>query len=147
LAGEPLIFSTMPQSIRTHILLADDDPEDQELLKEALVQKEPDLDITSVWDGREALSYLESCPDNALPCLILLDYKMPVLNGAEVLESLGRNPRLASIPKVVWSTSNQKEYVDNCITKGASQFFTKPNSQSELKVIADSLLLLCHRGG
>ncbi|HXB91698.1 MAG TPA: response regulator [Puia sp.] len=135
----------MTESIRTHILLADDDPEDQELLKEALAQKEPDLDITSVWDGQEVLSYLGSCPDNALPCLILLDYKMPVLNGAEVLESLCRDPRLASIPKVVWSSSNQKEYVDNCITNGALQFFIKPNSQNELKKIADLLLVLCHR--
>jgi CheY-like chemotaxis protein len=130
-----------------HILLADDDPEDQELLKEALAQKEPDLDVTSVWDGQEALSWLGSCPDNALPCLILLDYKMPVLNGAEVLESLSRDPRLAPIPKVVWSTSNQKEYIDNCITKGALQYFTKPNSQNELKKIADSILVLCHRDG
>jgi CheY-like chemotaxis protein len=131
----------------TYILLADDDHEDQELLKEALLQEDPHTDVASVWNGQEIFSYLETCAQKSLPCLILLDYKMPVLNGPEVLDRLGQNPRYASIPKAVWSTSSQQEYIDKCIGKGAIQFFIKPNNPSELTRIASRLLSLCHHSG
>ncbi len=129
----------------THILLADDDPEDQELLKEALMQKQPNTDVASVWNGQELLSYLETCPDETLPCLILLDYKMPVLNGPEALDRLKDDTSYASIPKDVWSTSSQQQYVDTCLGKGATRFFTKPNNPGDLHKIATQLLALCHR--
>lgn len=129
----------------THILLADDDHEDQELLKEAILQEHPNTDVASVWNGQELFSYLETCPDETLPCLILLDYKMPVLNGPEALDRLRDDPRYASIPKVVWSTSSQQQYVDTCLQKGAARFFTKPNNPADLHEIATQILALCHR--
>jgi CheY-like chemotaxis protein len=131
----------------TYILLADDDEEDQDLLKEALIQENPTAGIASVWNGQEVFSFLESCPEDSLPCLILLDYKMPMLNGPEVLDRLGGNPRYSSIPKAVWSTSSQQEYIDKCLGKGALQFFVKPNNPSELHKIANRLLSLCENFG
>jgi CheY-like chemotaxis protein len=137
----------MTHSTTAYILLADDDDEDQELLKEALSEQDPDTDVASVWNGQEVFSYLETCPDSSLPCLILLDYKMPVLNGPEVLDRLGMDPRYATIPKAVWSTSSQQEYIDRCLGKGATQFFIKPNNPSDLQKIANQLLSLCHHSG
>lgn len=129
----------------THILLADDDGEDQELLKEALHADAPDAEVAIVWNGAEAVSYLSGCSEAALPDVIVLDYKMPVLNGAEVLEHLVGNERYARIPKIVWSSSNQQEYIDRCIRSGAALFVTKPNDMRELKKITDKILSLCGR--
>jgi CheY-like chemotaxis protein len=59
------------------ILVADDDPEDQEILKEYLLGENPALSIYCVYNGREALSTLNSLPGHELPSLIILDYKSP----------------------------------------------------------------------
>jgi CheY-like chemotaxis protein len=129
--------------MNTYILMADDDDEDQELLKEALRQEDPQTDFAGVNNGQEIFTYLETCADDSLPCLILLDYKMPGLSGPEVLDLLGQDPRYAPIPKAVWSTSSQREYVDICLEKGATRFFIKPNNPFDLHKIANELLALC----
>ena len=123
-----------------HILLADDDDEDQELIRDAIMAEAPGARVTAVGNGEQVISYLEG--RQSLPSLIVLDYKMPLLNGAETLERLGGDTRYASIPVVVWSTSNQKEYIDICLQKGALRFFTKPNDPRELKTIIADLLTI-----
>ena len=123
-----------------HILLADDDYEDQELIRDAILAEAPGARVTAVGNGEQVISYLEE--SQPLPSLIVLDYKMPLLNGAETLERLGGDTRYASIPVVVWSTSNRKEYMDICLEKGALRFFTKPNDPRELKAIVADLLPL-----
>ena len=126
-----------------NILIADDDPEDQDLLIEALLHQSPDMIVKSVWNGQEVLSYLASCPDMELPSLLLLDFKMPVLNAVEVLEQLREDARYLPIPKVVWSTSNRPEYIDSCLQMGALTYFIKPNDPNELSNITGKVLSLC----
>ena len=128
------------QSSSLHILLADDDEDDQELIRDAIIAEAPGTDIALVGNGEQALSYLEA--HELLPDLIVLDYKMPLLNGVETLERLGGDIRYSSIPVVVWSTSNRQEYIDICLEKGAAQFFTKPNDPQELRRMITSLLSL-----
>ena len=130
----------MSQPSSLHILLADDDEEDQELIRDAIIAEAPGTHITLVGNGVQALSYLEA--NELLPGLIVLDYKMPLLNGVETLERLGGDTRYSSIPVVVWSTSNRQEYIDICLEKGAAQFFTKPNDPRELRHMVTSLLSL-----
>lgn len=126
-----------------NILIADDDPEDQDLLIEALLDQSPDVVVKSVWNGQEVLSYLSSCPDRDLPSLLVLDFKMPILNAVEVLEQLREDARYLPIPKVVWSTSNQPEYINSCLEMGAVLYFTKPNDPKELSNITGKVLSLC----
>ncbi len=121
-----------------HILLADDDEEDQELITEAIIETAPGARVTAVGNGEQVFSYLEG--RQPLPSLIVLDYKMPLLNGVETLDRLGGDTRYASIPVVVWSTSNRQEYIDICLAKGAARFFTKPNDPQELRRIIATLL-------
>jgi CheY-like chemotaxis protein len=121
-----------------HILLADDDEEDQELIRDAIIAEAPDTHVTLVGNGEQALAYLAA--HEPLPGLIVLDYKMPILNGVETLDRLGGDSRYSSIPVVVWSTSNRQEYIDICLEKGAAQFFTKPNDPRELRHLITSLL-------
>lgn len=122
------------------IFLADDDPEDQEILKDAITKIEPTADIHSVMNGQQAIDYLLDCPESSLPALLIFDYKMPIFNATEVLEKIRHIPRLRVIPKVVWSTSNQAEHVRSCMEKGALRYFVKPTRTDELDNIARQML-------
>lgn len=122
-----------------YILLADDDPDDRDSLIHPFLQQNPGVRVVSFGDGRDLLSFLVACPDDELPVLILMDYKMPSATAADILESLAADPRYAGIPKVVWSTSGRAEYVDRCVQHGASQYFTKPNSLPELASIVERM--------
>jgi CheY-like chemotaxis protein len=132
----------MPEQSKI-ILLADDDPEDQELLEDIIKQLDPGAEILKVDSGKQAVDYLLSCPTHRLPRLIILDYAMPVYNAAEVLDNIKTQSRLQSIPKVVWSSSRQPEHVKACMDKGAMNYFVKPNKMSELTDIARHMLLIC----
>lgn len=122
------------------ILVADDDPEDQEILKEYLLGKNPALSIHCVYNGKEALSILNSLPGHELPSLIILDYKTPVLNAVQTLQEMAKNKRYAAIPKVVWSTSDREQHKKACLEAGAAYFFVKPCRPVDLSDIAGRLL-------
>ena len=66
------------------ILFADDDLDDQELLKEAFLKIDDQLIIHTETTGKDALIFLEKCSDPELPRLIILDYNIPDMNGAEI---------------------------------------------------------------
>lgn len=133
----------MPENSKI-ILLADDDPEDQEILEDMLLKLEPSVQIQKVDSGKQAVDFLLSCPEIILPSLIVLDYAMPVYNAVEVLEHIGRKSALQPIPKVVWSSSRQPEHVKTCMAKGALSYFVKPNKMAELTEIAKQMLAICH---
>lgn len=122
-----------------YILLADDDPDDREALIQPFIRQNPDAGVQCADDGRQVLDFLERCPSGELPVLILMDYKMPFLTAAEILERLAGDRRYADILKLVWSTSNRAEYVDRCVGHGASHYFAKPNSVYELEKIVDRI--------
>ena len=125
------------------ILLADDDQEDLELLEEAIHVCEPDAILHGVLNGRLAFEYLEKTSDEDLPCLIILDYNMPEMNGANVLEKICSMPRYKNIPKLIWSTSNNSAYITECMEKGATAYFVKPASHKQLQQLAKEMLAFC----
>ena len=127
------------------ILLADDDIEDQEILEDAIRNIEPVTDIRLVANGQQVIEFLHNCRDIDLPSLIILDYKMPILNAAEVLDRIYHNVRFQAIPKVVWSSSRQPEHVKNCLDKGASNYFVKPNKINDLRAIVKQMLELSNQ--
>ncbi|MFI5192519.1 MAG: response regulator [Chitinophagales bacterium] len=128
------------------ILLADDDPEDQDILKEIFLEEDPDISLHCVMNGKEVIAYLKSCPEQQLPRLIILDFKMPIMNAIETLESLKDNARYSEIITVVWSTSNQKEHIKQCMERGAIQFFQKPGNYRDLAGIARQILEILFNG-
>ena len=113
-------------------LLADDDFEDQEMFAEAVASVLPEMSLQTVNNGLAALTLLQNCADDALPSLILLDYKMPVMGAIDVLERLKEDPLYLGIPKVVWSSSVQDDHKKSCFARGASEYFIKPNNMAEL---------------
>lgn len=125
------------------ILIADDDPEDIEILKEVFGQLDNSKSVEAVNDGANVINYLSHVNDADLPCLIVMDYKMPLMNAAEVLEAFSHEPRYAHIPKMVWSTSRKEEDMRRCITAGAKRYFVKPVSIGGLQTMAREMLDLC----
>ena len=131
------------KSQNLNILLAEDDPDDQDLIKDAFSELGTSYVLHIVPDGKAALNYLENTPPDQLPCLIILDYNMPELNGAKVLEKICNDERYDAIPKVVLSTSNSPFYIDECMNKGANAYRVKPSNFYELVNIAKEMLELC----
>ncbi|WP_207496070.1 response regulator [Aridibaculum aurantiacum] len=127
------------------ILIAEDDLDDQELIAFAFSKADPTLELRMVRDGMEAVEYLENSNEQNLPCLILLDYNMPELNGAQVIQRLMPNERYSSIPKVILSTSNNPLFVNECLQKGALDYKVKPTNFAELVHIAKEMASLCNR--
>ena len=86
----------------------------------------PEAEVECVSSGNEALSFLRNCPSDRLPRVIVVDYKMPGITGDEVLRILLDDDRYTTIPKIVWSTSNNKEFINLSLQSGAQRYFTKP---------------------
>ncbi len=124
------------------ILLGEDDIDDQEILEEIFSTEDTSLNLQFFNNGQKVISHLEDAADN-LPCLIVLDFNMPELNGAEILKKLSGNDRFNSIPKIVWSTSDSPVYKAMCLELGACDYLVKPSSINALRDIVKQMLSYC----
>lgn len=124
------------------ILLVDDDPDDIELLDEALASYQPAPDIITANSGKQALELLLNRPTGHLPDIIVLDYNMPDMTGAEVLGALRNVDRFEHTLKVIWSTSDAALYEKICKENGATHFFKKPDNIAAIQALAGKLLAL-----
>jgi CheY-like chemotaxis protein len=117
---------------RMTILLADDDPDDCLLVRDALVAGGVVGSLRTVGDGEELLNYLNRrgtfSAEGAAPRpgLILLDLSMPKKDGLRAIAEIKADPALRQIPIIVMTTSNQDEDVGRSYDLGASSFVTKP---------------------
>ena len=125
------------------IFLAEDDTDDQELLAEAFAQLDSSIAIKAVNNGKKALSFLEALSSEQNPCLIILDYNLPELSGAEILGRLNQSNRFKDVTKVVWSTSNSPVYEKICLDLGAKAYLVKPNDISGINRLAQLMLQMC----
>ena len=124
------------------ILLGEDDIDDQEILEEIFSTIDTSCNLQFFNSGRKVISHLENADDD-LPCLIVLDFNMPELNGAEILKILSRNQKLKPIPKIIWSTSNAPVYKAMCLELGASDYLVKPSKINELENMVKHMLSYC----
>jgi CheY-like chemotaxis protein len=121
------------------ILLVEDNPDDEFLTKRILA-KLGYTEIKVVHQGGEALEYLfgpggsssTAVPVNK-PDIILLDMRMPLIDGLEFLETAHANLKTHDIPVVVISSSKQEKEVERCIELGAKAFLNKPLDLKELR--------------
>ena len=134
---------TEPQMPDKFILLGEDDADDEELLKEVFTTLDNSFSMRFANNGRKLVTHLEQLPDSDLPCLIILDYNMPELNGADILKSLKAQARYDSIPKIIWSTSGSETYKRLCLELGACEYIIKPSSFKELTDVARYMLSFC----
>ena len=114
------------------VLLADDDPDDRQLTRDAFGENRLANELDCVEDGEELMEYLHrrgrySELQNApLPRLILLDLNMPRKDGREALKEIKADPDLRRIPIVVLTTSKAEGDILGSYNLGANSYVTKP---------------------
>src|SRR5688500_5493167 len=113
------------------ILLVDDSPQDTELTLDALSTHHLANEVVALRDGADALDYLYRRGEFANrrvgnPAVVLLDLKMPKVNGTEVLRRMKSDPQLRSIPVVVMTSSREERDLHESYNLGANAYVTKP---------------------
>jgi len=114
------------------IVMADDDPEEAMLVREALEDARLANDLHIVGDGQELMDYLHRRGDYADPAssprpgVILLDLNKPRKDGRDALFEIKEDPDLKSIPVVVLTTSKADEDIASSYLSGANTYITKP---------------------
>jgi CheY-like chemotaxis protein len=124
------------------ILIAEDDADDRLMINEAFMENNMPAGIVFFENGAELLEYLYSVGEDfnhILPDLILLDLNMPKMDGKTVLCRLKEHERYKDIPIVILTTSRSREEEEHVVEMGASGFYTKPSSFTELVEITASI--------
>lgn len=113
------------------ILLAEDSPRDAEMVIEALDQYKLANEVVHVRDGAEALDYLfargaYAARPNGLPAVVLLDLKMPKVDGLEVLRQIRAERDLKYLPVVVMTSSREEQDLVRSYELGVNGYVVKP---------------------
>jgi CheY-like chemotaxis protein len=120
----------MPVELRT-ILFAEDNPKDIELTLEALAENNLANQVTVVRDGVETMEYLR-CEGKyklrkpKLPAVLLLDIKMPRMDGIEVLRAIRSDPALKLLPIVILTSSREEQDLIRSYELGVNAYVVKP---------------------
>ena len=120
------------------ILVVDDDALSRKLLTRSL--EGMGFETNACRDGTEALQILE----NDGPALLVLDYEMPELNGAQICEIIreDKNPAMAQIPIILLTAHSNAEHEVECLSAGANDFVTKPVNTAVLRARIETHLRL-----
>lgn len=119
------------------VLLVEDDPADQKLVRKALENQELTCNLHVAQTGEEALEYLErngagdvNCP---APDVILLDLNMPGMGGREFLRVIKADEKLCSIPVIILTTSDSETDIQQCYRLQASGYVQKPTAPPDFQ--------------
>lgn len=125
------------------ILLVEDDPGDQKLVKTALVDQDYGIYTMIASSGEAAMSYLQLAQKDPeqypRPCLILLDLNMPGMGGKEFLRRIKADDDLCDIPVVVVTTSDSEADIRECYKLQAAGYIQKCAVPSEFNEIIGKL--------
>jgi CheY-like chemotaxis protein len=127
------------------VLYVEDDADDFALLKMASQKCGTPFSLRHAGDGEEAISYLNGAAAFAdreeypFPDLVLLDLKMPKLDGFEVLQWIRTNPDTMNVPVVVLAGSSFRADIRRALELGANSYAAKPGKLEELQVLIDQI--------
>jgi len=119
--------------LRYNVLLIEDDPATVELVRSATLDYCPELDLTAVGGGDAVLAWLNDsvAKKERMPHLILLDMKLPKLDGLAVLRKLRLHPATRDVPIVAFSAEHTQADILMSYQVGANSFVAKPADQQE----------------
>jgi CheY-like chemotaxis protein len=130
---------------RKAILVADDSSDDAAILRRAFQRAGLEVPLMFVRDGQEAIDYLSGADGFAdrtshpMPRLLLLDLKMPKMDGFDVLRWLQEQPELKRMVVTVLSSSDQPKDVNRAYDLGANSYVVKPSSMDGYSKIVGKL--------
>jgi two-component system response regulator len=129
------------------ILIVDDDPDDANLIRRAVLSLHPKPPVRIVTRGMDLKAYLDGVYDYAdrevfpYPGLILLDLRMPGMSGFEVMEWLKSQPFHSTIPVIVISSYDLQANIRKCYQLGARTFLSKPVNPQDIRRAIRALML------
>ena len=127
----------MTEVTGARILLIDDDAFDVEMALAAFETVDPHLHVDVALGGQAAIEHLQRNLEHqdALPILILLDWKMPGMGGRDVLAWIRDQKPLAHVPVVIFSTSRESGDVKRAYQLGANAYVRKPEEFAQLEMV------------
>ncbi|GGW50810.1 response regulator [Arenibacter certesii] len=124
-----------------HLLLADDDLDDRDFFTYALEEISFPVILNTVNNGMELMDYLLS-ELAQFPDVIFLDLNMPLKSGLECIEEIKSNDKLRHIPIVIYSTSRNRDVVNQLYEIGAHFYIQKPSTFAKLKAVINTAVTL-----
>ncbi len=125
------------------IVYAEDDLDDLFILQQAF-GKYNHIEVVHALDGKKAMHLLENmAAEKVLPCLVILDINMPVMNGREALQAIRHHNGLSKLPVVLFSTSSSasdKQFAED----NEAMLITKPVDFGNLEVIVENFIERCN---
>ena len=138
-----LTGSQEPANLPLHVLLAEDDDNHAVIILRTLHRHSLVADVDRVRDGEEVLTYLRAegrYANKPLPDLVLLDLKIPKIDGHEVLEQIKQDPHLRPIPTVILSTSDTVRDRAKAYRRQANSYLVKPADFAKFRELLDDLI-------
>ncbi|WP_281632349.1 response regulator [Flavobacterium luteolum] len=129
----------MPEKYNLHIVIAEDDMDDADVITETFTNNPNFSKVSLVANGEELLNYLKN-GSNENPDVILTDINMPIIDGIEALQEILSNDELKKIPCFVYSTSINPSYKEKCDDMGVKAYLIKPYSFEAFAEIPKTIL-------
>ncbi|WP_296146058.1 response regulator [uncultured Flavobacterium sp.] len=125
---------------KLHILIAEDDIDDGEIIEASFARHPSFLNVDMVKNGQELLDFLKNAEE--IPDIILTDINMPILNGIEALAEIHEDSSFRNIPAFVYSTAINPSYEAKCKELGTKGFLIKPFELEEFYEIPNRILYM-----
>ena len=128
-----------------HILLVEDNIDEEMLAIRALKKNDFGCEIASVRDGKQALDFMfakgefESRDIDNLPCFILLDLQVPIIDGLSILKKLREHDKTKNVPVIVLTSSKELSDINAAYEFGANSYVIKPISFNQFVETANKI--------
>jgi CheY-like chemotaxis protein len=114
------------------IVLAEDDVDDQVMMREIIQDLDDQIDLSVFEDGEKVMAFMRTLDHDQLPSLIILDQNMPRMKGSETIQELQEVSKWKHIPAVIYTTYHDNRFADHC-KRNRIELFRKPDTIGELK--------------
>lgn len=128
------------------VYIVDDDPDDRQIILDAFLENNTEMDYVFIENGDELMQTLSTCSETEYPSLILLDLNMPGMLGMQALKEIKQNSRYSHIPTIVLTTSTLQSDRSSSYSLGANCFLSKPPSYTELVSLTNAIARLWFKG-